>query len=748
MGNTGTSPSTNFLGTIDSQPLVIRTNGIEALRVLAGSGTTGGSVGIGTTSPAFRLDVNGDVNGTTLREGGITLGLRYLRLDGTNAPAGGVPISITGNAATATTAGSFSGSLAGDVQGGQTTTKVVALQGTPLGSTAPSSGQLLQFTGTQWAPAPPPGVQAVGATAPLSSSGGANPTLALTGVVPIANGGTGAATQSFVDLTTTQTVGGTKTFSQPINGSITGTAAGDWTSTGNAGTSPSTNFLGTTDNQPLEVRVNNQRALRLEPANLSPNLIGGSSANSVAAGTTGATIAGGGQAVAPNVVNGTFGTIGGGVHNTAGAATVAGGAENTASGDEATVGGGDVNTASGASATVGGGGNNAASAASATVSGGGNNLASGLGATVGGGQFNTAAGANSFAAGSGANVQATHPGTFLFADNANGNAFNSAAANEFAARATGDVRFVTAVDATGNPTAGATLTSGSGTNVVGAIGNQPLEVSVNNQRALRLEPTSVSPNVIGGFSGNSVAAGTYGATIAGGGELSGVNVVTAPLGVIGGGFNNIAGAGATIGGGGGNTASGEEASVVGGANNTASGAGATVGGGGNNGASGLGATVGGGQFNTAAGANSFAAGFGANVQAAHSGTFLYADGTNNNGLAVAFSSAAANEFAARATGGVRFVTAVDASGNPTAGVTLASGSGSWSSLSDRNAKANFTAVDGRDILARVRGLPIQTWNYRGQDAATRHLGPMAQDFHAAFGVGEDDTHIDTVDAEG
>ena len=97
---------------------------------------------------------------------------------------------------------------------------------------------------------------------------------------------------------------------------------------------------------------------------------------------------------------------------------------------------------------------------------------------------------------------------------------------------------------------------------------------------------------------------------------------------------------------------------------------------------------------------------------------------------------------------MRFVTAVDFSGNPSAGVTLASGSGSWSSLSDRNAKANFAAVDGRDVLTRVLRLPIQTWSYRSQDAATRHLGPMAQDFRAAFGLGEDDAHIDAVDSEG
>jgi hypothetical protein len=64
-GNAGTNPSTNFLGTTDKNPLVVRTNNIEALRVLPGSGTTGGKIGIGTTSPAFALDVKGDVNTST-----------------------------------------------------------------------------------------------------------------------------------------------------------------------------------------------------------------------------------------------------------------------------------------------------------------------------------------------------------------------------------------------------------------------------------------------------------------------------------------------------------------------------------------------------------------------------------------------------------------------------------------------------------------------------------------------------------
>lgn len=68
--------------------------------------------------------------------------------------------------------------------------------------------------------------------------------------------------------------------------------------------------------------------------------------------------------------------------------------------------------------------------------------------------------------------------------------------------------------------------------------------------------------------------------------------------------------------------------------------------------------------------------------------------------------------------------------------------------SDRNAKDNFAEVDDRDILARLSAIPIETWNYKSQDPSVRHIGPMAQDFYAAFGVGEDDRHINTVDASG
>lgn len=91
-----------------------------------------------------------------------------------------------------------------------------------------------------------------------------------------------------------------------------------WKLSGNAGTD-GTDFLGTTDNTPLNVRVNDARALRLEPDTVSPNLIGGHADNRVTDGASGATISGGGGegAFARNRVSDDYGTIGGGADNQA-----------------------------------------------------------------------------------------------------------------------------------------------------------------------------------------------------------------------------------------------------------------------------------------------------------------------------------------------------------------------------------------------------------------------------------------------
>ena len=72
---------------------------------------------------------------------------------------------------------------------------------------------------------------------------------------------------------------------------------------------------------------------------------------------------------------------------------------------------------------------------------------------------------------------------------------------------------------------------------------------------------------------------------------------------------------------------------------------------------------------------------------------------------------------------------------------------SYVTSSDRNMKEKFTPIDNQEILERVASLPISCWNFKTGEK-TRHIGPMAQDFYAAFNVGPDDKHIATVDEDG
>jgi FtsZ-binding cell division protein ZapB len=199
-----------------------------------------------------------------------------------------------------------------------------------------------------------------------------------------------------------------------------------WLLTGNAGTNPATNFLGTTDAQPLVIRVDNQETFRFNPPGGSAPAWsiqrgGGNPRGLHAVDLQSA------RAQATQVASGEFATVGGGAGNTAsgGRATVGGGAGNTASGGSATVGGGWQNTASGDYATVSGGGGNIASGFVATVGGGNQNTASGSYATVGGGFENYAIGAFATVSGGQYN-QATGrysavPGGFLNIANADYN---------------------------------------------------------------------------------------------------------------------------------------------------------------------------------------------------------------------------------------------------------------------------------------------------------------------------------------
>ena len=164
-----------------------------------------------------------------------------------------------------------------------------------------------------------------------------------------------------------------------------------WLLTGNAGTNPAVNFLGTTDNQPLVIRVNNQETFRFNPPGPSAPAWsiqrgGGDPRGLHAVDLQSA------RSAATQVASGDYSVISGGWRNTASGygATVGGGQRNNASFSYATVGGGSFNTASGDDATVGGGRGNTASGDGATVGGGGWNTASGNYSVVPGGYSNTA----------------------------------------------------------------------------------------------------------------------------------------------------------------------------------------------------------------------------------------------------------------------------------------------------------------------------------------------------------------------
>jgi trimeric autotransporter adhesin len=79
---------------------------------------------------------------------------------------------------------------------------------------------------------------------------------------------------------------------------------------------------------------------------------------------------------------------------------------------------------------------------------------------------------------------------------------------------------------------------------------------------------------------------------------------------------------------------------------------------------------------------------------------------------------------------------------------MAANAGSWSSLSDRRLKTAIEPADAGAILDRLFATPISTWSYIAQGQGVRHIGPMAQDFAASFGLGENDTTISTIDADG
>ena len=127
------------------------------------------------------------------------------------------------------------------------------------------------------------------------------------------------------------------------------------------------------------------------------------------------------------------------------------------------------------------------------------------------------------------------------------------------------------------------------------------------------------------------------------------------------------------------------------------------------------------------------------AQAAAAGTFIFSDRSTTSD----FVGFAPNEFLVRAAGGVGLYT----NAGLTAGVTLTPGDSSWNSLSDVNMKEEFRELSGEDVLGKLSRMPVMEWSYKAQGSAVRHVGPTAQDFRAAFGLGADPLRISSVDAD-
>ena len=133
----------------------------------------------------------------------------------------------------------------------------------------------------------------------------------------------------------------------------------------------------------------------------------------------------------------------------------------------------------------------------------------------------------------------------------------------------------------------------------------------------------------------------------------------------------------------------------------------------------------------------------------HTGTMAMGDESTTDSVR----NQADNEFRIRYNGGIRLRVSTAANGNTpgaggNVGCDLTVAVPSWTCASSRTLKENFVAVDGEEVLSRIRGIPINTWNMIGADRNVRHLGPVAEDFYHAFPLGLGETTIGLGDIDG
>jgi trimeric autotransporter adhesin len=124
----------------------------------------------------------------------------------------------------------------------------------------------------------------------------------------------------------------------------------------------------------------------------------------------------------------------------------------------------------------------------------------------------------------------------------------------------------------------------------------------------------------------------------------------------------------------------------------------------------------------------------------HMGAMVLSDASTTDST----EASANNQFMSRFAGGYRLWT----NAVMTNSCAIAAGGTSWVCSSSRALKENFTPVDGEELLARIRGVELNRWTLIGDPARTPHLGPFAEDFHAAFGLGDDPKAIGHQDIDG
>jgi hypothetical protein len=399
---------------------------------------------------------------------------------------------------------------------------------------------------------------------------------------------------------------------------VSGTSGGGagWALSGNSGTTAGVNFVGTTDNQPLELRVNGQRAFRVEPTTFvnAPNVIGGSSFNS-AASAVNATISGGySNSIAAGLVDSSIGggfqnmiqardsTIAGGYqnfiqNNTATFSTISGGGNNTNVSTEGTIGGGAFNTIQDTSqaAFIGGGVENSIQNNSpySTIAGGDLNTiqANATGSTIGGGVTNTiqSSSRNSTIAGGFQNIIENVSFAAIGGGQHNTNIASSGTIAGGGFNLLGVSAYATIGGGSSNSIAANSFNStiaGGGNNAIDSSAPYST-ISGGQSNYIQYAQTGIGGSVIAGGVLNRILEGGQGYSTISGGYSNTVSLVS-DFATIGGGFGNFIGLGdpqyqsfATIGGGQKNVIAdnSHNSTIGGGWKNTISGQQSTIGGG-------------------------------------------------------------------------------------------------------------------------------------------------------------------------